>query len=197
MSENQDPIGADSTVSARSTWELLEILAVVILAAESLRVVGSAVSGIIFATTAHVGPFGQQQLIGTAMVSAANFSDGPGIVLLLLSFGLLWWRTEYWTKRVHSGAHGTPLEAIQLRRLRSLARWASALFTLAAIGALAFLVGNILVNTAGGVPTSDQWQAYASDSFSVAYLVIAAAGLVASLKLAKLCEFDLTLEAAG
>jgi hypothetical protein len=197
MSDNQDPISADSTVSARSTWELLEILAVIILAAESLRVIGSAVSGVIFATTAHVGPFGQQQLIGTAMVSAANFSDGPGIVLLLLSFGLLWWRTEYWTKRVHSGARGNPVEAIQLRRLRSLARWASTLFTLAATGALAFLVGNILVNTAGGVPTSDQWQAYASDSFSVAYLVIAVAGLVASLKLAHLCELDLTLEAAG
>jgi len=199
MSESRDPIGAESTVSARSTWEFLEILAAVILAAESLRVVGSTVSGVIFATTAHPGPFGQQQLIGTAMVSAANFSDGPGIVLLLLSFGLLWWRTEYWTKQVgRSGSPGAPpAEAIQLRRLRSLARWASALFTLAAAGAVSFLVGNIVVNTAGGVPTSDQWQAYASDSFSVAYLVIAVAGLVASLKLARLCEVDLALEAAG
>jgi hypothetical protein len=198
MSESKDPMGADSTVSARSTWEFLEILATVILAAESLRVIGSAVSGIIFAATAHPGPFGQQQLIGTAMVSAANFSDGPGIVLLLLSFGLLWWRTEYWTKQVgRSSAHGAPVEAIQLRRLRSLSRWASTLFTLAAIGAVSFLVGNILVNTAGGVPTADQWQAYASDSFSVAYLIVAVAGLVASLKLAKLCELDLTLEAAG
>ena len=198
MSETQDPIGAESTLSPRSTWEFLEILATVILAAESLRVVGSAVSGIIFATTTHVGPFGQQQLIGTAMVSAANFSDGPGIVLLLLSFGLLWWRTEYWTKRVgHSGAQGSSLEVVQLRRLRALARWASGLFMLAAVGAVSFLVGNILVNTAGGVPTHDQWQAYASDSFSVAYLIIAVAGLVASLKLANLCELDLALEAAG
>jgi hypothetical protein len=199
MSEGQDPIGAESTVSGRSTWEFLEVLATVILAAESLRVIGSAVSGIIFATTAHPGPFGQQRLIGTAMVSAANFSDGPGIVLLLLSLGLLWWRTEYWTKQAghSSGPGATPIEAIQLRRLRSLSRWASTLFTLAATGAVSFLVGNILVNTAGGVPTSDQWQAYASDSFSVAYLVIAVAGLVASLKLARLCELDLTVEAAG
>ena len=101
MSEPLDPAGVTSSgAAARGGWEFLEILATVILAAESLRVVGSVVSGIIFAATAHVGPFGEQQLVGSAMVSAANFSDGPGIVLLLVSFALVWWRAEYWTKQV-------------------------------------------------------------------------------------------------
>jgi hypothetical protein len=197
MSEPLDPAGVTpSGAAARGGWEFLEILATVILAAESLRVVGSVVSGIIFAATAHVGPFGEQQLVGSAMVSAANFSDGPGIVLLLVSFALLWWRAEYWTKQV--GPEGAVrAAAIQAHRLRSLARWATGLFTLAAAGALAFLIGNILVNTAGGVPTSDQWQAYFSDSFSVAYLVIALAGLVATLKLAQLCEPAAALDSAG
>ena len=53
------------------------------------------------------------------------------------------------------------------------------------------------MNTAGGVPTSDQWEAYASDSFSVAYLVIASAGLVASLRLAELCRVDAAEDAAA
>jgi hypothetical protein len=194
MSNPLDPDGVPSSgAAARGGWEFLEILATVILAAESLRVVGSVVSGIIFAATAHVGPFGEQQLVGSAMVSAANFSDGPGIVLLLVSFALLWWRAEYWTKQV--GAHAAA--AVQAHRLRSLARWATGLFTLAAAGALAFLIGNILVNTAGGVPTSDQWQAYFSDSFSVAYLVIALAGLVATIKLAQLCEPAVPIDSAN
>lgn len=127
---------------------------------------------------------------------AANFSDGPGIVLLLVSFALVWWRADYWTKQVRrsteSGAddRAATAEAVQVGRLRSLARWATILFALAGTGAISFLVGNILVNTAGGVPTSYQWQAYASDLFSVAYFVIAVGGFVASIKLLDLCERD-------
>jgi hypothetical protein len=184
MNELADPVGADSAGPPRGSWEFLEILATIVLGAESLRVVGAVVSGVIFATTAHVGPFGNQQLVGSAMQAAASFSDGPGIVLLLVSFALVWWRAEYWTKQVG------PAAVIQLGRLGFLARWATVLFALAAAGAASFLIGNILVNTAGGVPTSDQWQAYANDTFSVAYLVISLAGLVATRKLAALCARD-------
>ena len=99
MSELLDPAAAPGA-APRAAWEFLEILATVILAAESLRVVGSLVSGIIFGATAHVGPFGNQRLVGSAVVRAVSFSDGPGLVLLLLSFALLWWRAEYWTNRV-------------------------------------------------------------------------------------------------
>ena len=190
-----DPSGA-ALREGSAGWELLEILAVVILAAESLRILGSVISGIINGATAHVGLYGQQQLVGSAMERAANFSDGPGIVLLLVILALLWWRAEYWTNRIRvAAARGAPdgdvpPEAVQARRLWLLARWATVLFTLAALGAIAFLVGDILVNTAGGVPSSNQWQAYANDSFSIAYFVIALAGLVASVKLTKLCELD-------
>ena len=45
-------------------------------------------------------------------------------------------------------------------------------------------------DSAGGVPTSDQWQAYFSDSFSMAYFVIALAGVAASIKLTRLCDLD-------
>jgi hypothetical protein len=191
------PVGAASAGSpARSAWEFLEILAVVILAAESLRMLGSVISGVIYAATAHVGVFGDQQLVGSAMERMANFSDGPGIVLLLISLALLWWRAEYWTARINrTTGQGVrdgalPAEAIQAHRLRTLARWAMTLFVLAGVGAVAFLVGDILVNVAGGVPTSDQWQAYFSDSFSMAYFVIALAGVAASIKLTRLCDLD-------
>jgi len=196
LNQPLEPGGA-AAGSARANWEFPEILAAVMLGPESLRVVGSVVSGIIFGTTAHVGAFGQQQLVGSAMVRVANFSDGPGIVLLLVSFGLVWWRADYWTRQIRrtteSSGHGgaDPAEAVQVRRLRSLARWVTVLFALAGAGAISFLIGNILVNTAGGVPTSYQWQAYASDSFSVAYLVIAAGGLLASIKILDLCERDI------
>jgi hypothetical protein len=196
-----DPVGGTfGEHYPRAAWELLEILAVVILAAESLRIVGSVTSGLIYAATAHAGVFGQQQLIGSAMERVTNFSDGPGIVLLLVSLALVWWRAEYWTariKRTEAGLDdgGQPAEAVQAHRLRALARWTTVLLSLAGVGAIAFLVGDILVNTAGGVPTSDQWQAYANGSFSIAYFVIALAALVASIRLAKLCRLDVrTLE---
>ena len=177
-------------------WEFLEILAVVILVAESLRIVGSVVSGIIDGASTHLGTSGQQLLVGSAMQRAANFADGPGIVLLLVSLALLWWRAEHWTERVrrsaavgvHDGALGA--EAIQVQRLGSLARWSAGLFALAAVGAIAFLIGDILVNTIAGVTSSTQWQSYANDTFSVAYAVIALGGLLASLKLIKLCGLD-------
>jgi hypothetical protein len=195
-SDPGDVLGAGSAgTSAR--WEFLELLAVVILAAESLRIVGSVVSGLINALSTHVGVYREQQLAGSAMERAANFADGPGIVLLLVSLALLWWRAEYWTARVtRSSAPGARdgelfAEATQALRLGRLARWACVLFVLAALGAASFLIGDILVNTAGGVSGADQWQAYANDSFSVAYLVIGVAGLVASTKLVALCEGDI------
>jgi hypothetical protein len=178
-------------------WEFFELVAVVILAAQSLRFAGSVVSGVINAVTTHVGVYGEQQLVGSAMERAANFADGPGIVLLLVSLALLWWRAEHWTARVdrstEAGVHDGALsaEAIQALRLGSLGRWAGVLFTLTALGAASFLIGDILVNTAGGVSGADQWQAYANDGFSVAYLVIALAGLIVSIKLVALCEGDI------
>lgn len=166
-----------------------------ILAAESLRVVGSVVAGIINAASTHTSLYGEQRLVGSAMERAANFSDGPGIVLLLISVGLLWWRAEYWTARITrtaDGLHdgGIPAEAVQALRLRTLARWATALFALAALGAIAFLVGDVLVNTAGGVTSANQAQSFANDTFSFAYFVIGVAGAVASVKLAELCQRD-------
>jgi len=177
-------------------WEFLEILAVVILVAEALRIVGSVVSGIIDGASTHLGTSSQQLLVGSAMQRAANFADGPGIVLLLVSLALLWWRAEHWTERVRrstaDGGHdgGLPAEAIQVQRLGSLARWSAGLFTVAALGAIAFLIGDILVNTVAGVTSSTRWQSYANDTFSVAYAAIALGGLLASLKLVKLCGLD-------
>jgi hypothetical protein len=195
-SEPADGLVGSGATGATAGWEFLEVLAVVILAAQSLRIVGSVVSGLINGLSTHLGVYRTQQLVGSAMERAANFADGPGIVLLLVSLALLWWRAEYWSTRVarstapgvHDGALGA--EVTQALRLGAVSQWARALFLLAALGAAAFLAGDILVNTAGGVSRANQWQAYANDSFSAAYLVIGAAGVVASTKLIALCHRD-------
>jgi hypothetical protein len=184
---------------ASAKWELLEMLAAVILAAESLRIVGSVTAGIINGATASAGSIGQSHLIGGAMETATGYSDGPGIVLLLVSLALLWWRAEYWTGRLrHSvqagfAAGDRPAEATQLHRLRSLTRWTVGLFILAAAGAVAYFVGNVLVLTAGGVSSGTQWTGLANDAFPVAYLIIALAGVVASRRLVHLCDADLAV----
>gem|GEM_PF-4320937 len=180
--------------SSGASWEFLEILATVILAAESLRIIGSLIAGVINGATTPVGIVGNQHVIGNAIEVAANYSDGPGIVLLLVSLAMVWWRAEFWTERLRAsaaagGADGElPTEGVQVHRLRGLGRWALILFIFATAGAVAYLVGNVLVTTSDHLSSSVQWQAYADDLFSVAYAVIAAAGIAASVKLVKLCD---------
>jgi len=175
-------------------WEFLEVLAAVILAAESLRIVGSLIAGMINGLTTPAGLAGTQHTIGNAIDVAANYSDGPGIVLLLVSLAMLWWRAEYWTARLRASADAggvdgeLPTEGIQVHRLRALTRWAVVLFIFAVAGAIAWLVGDVLVTTSGHLSSSVQWQAYADDLFTLAYAVIAAAGVAASVKLVNLCD---------
>jgi len=190
------PASGSSAASGGSSasWEFLEVLAAVILAAESLRIVGSLIAGIINGLTTSAGLAGSQHVIGNAIDVAANYSDGPGIVLLLVSLAMLWWRAEYWTARLRSSADAggvdgdLPTEGVQVHRLRALTRWALVLFIFAAAGAVAWLVGDVLVITSSHVSSSVQWQAYADDLFTLAYAVIAAAGIAASVKLVNLCD---------
>ncbi len=182
------------TEDSGAGWEFLEILAAVILAAESLRIVGSLIAGFIYGLTTSAGPVGNQHLFGSAIDVAANYSDGPGIVLLLVSLAMLWWRAEHWTARLRASAAAggvdgeLPIEGVQVHRLRALTRWALVLFIFAAVGAIAWLVGDVLVTTSGHLSSSVQWQAYADDLFTLAYAVIAAAGIAASVKLVSLCD---------
>jgi hypothetical protein len=87
-----------------------------------------------------------------------------------------------------------PVEGIQVRRLRGLTRWNLILFLFATAGAIAYLVGNVIVTHAQHLSNSAQWQAYADDLFSLAYAIIAVAGIAASVKLVRLC--DAALDAA-
>jgi len=190
--------GQAGQAPAGSGWELLEALAAVILAAESLRIIGSLTAGIIngFAVPGVLGA----RALGNAIEVAANYSDGPGIVLLLVSLAMLWWRTEHWAARLErSAANGgldgeLPVEGAQVRRLRGLTRWNLILFLFATAGAVAYLVGSVLVTTAQHVSDSAQWQSYADDLFSLAYAIIAVAGIAASVTLIR--HADAALEAA-
>jgi hypothetical protein len=51
-------------------------------------------------------------------------------------------------------------------------------------------VGNVLVTTVTGIAASSRWIAFANDCFSLAYLVIALAGLVGARRLVTLCNVD-------
>ncbi len=177
-----------------ASWEFLEILAAIILAAESLRIVGSVIAGVIDGLTTPVGLAGNTHVIGNAIEVAANYSDGPGIVLLLVSLAMVWWRAEHWTERLRTSAAAggmdgeLPTEGIQVRRLKGLGRWAMLLFIFAFAGAVAYLIGDVMVATSSHLSNSALWQTYADDLFSVAYAVIAGAGIAASVKLVKLCD---------
>lgn len=188
-----DHPGADGPVTAAARWELLEILAVVILAAMTVRILGSVVAGLIYGLATKAGAVPGQRILGNSFEMAAGFADGPGIVLLLISLGLVWWRAQHWAGRLeasiasHGRDGGEPDEAVQLRRLQRLAAFAAALLVLGATGALVFLIGDGLATTAGGLSSSAQWEAFANAWFPVAYVVIALCGAIAARRLSSQC----------
>lgn len=175
-----------------SAWELLEKVAVVIVAAEAVRLVGSVVAGVVYGTSTHVGPsLPGQFVVGTTLQTVAGFADGPGVILLLVSLGLVWWRTAHWVERldrslaVQGSDGGEPDEATQLRRLDRLAAAVGVMLALAALGAASFLVGVFLLNTMHGEPGAGRAEAFANGTFALAYAAVATAGFVASRHLAR------------
>jgi hypothetical protein len=189
--------GVDGPVTAAAKWELLEILSVVILVAISVRILGSVVAGLIYGLGTKAGVVPGQRIVGNAFEMAAGFADGPGIVLLLISLGLVWWRAQHWVGRLQASLatngrdRGEPDEAVQIRRLQRLASFATVLLVLGAIGAAAFVVGDGLVTTAGGLSSTVQWEAFANAWFPVAYVVIALSGAVAARRLRSECAGSL------
>jgi hypothetical protein len=181
-------------VTSAARWELLEKLAAVILIAEAVRIIGSIVAGLIYGLTTHAGQIPGQRISGNAIEMAAGFADGPGIVLLLISVGLVWWRAQHWGDRLARSLAdqgrdgGEPDEAVQLRRLERLTAFATVLLVLTTIGAVAFLIGDGLATTAGGLASSVEWEAFANAWFPTAYVVIAICGALAARRLASLCS---------
>jgi hypothetical protein len=194
MAPTEDGAVDGGTVTDAAKWELLEVLAGVILAAEAIRILGSVVAGLIYGLATKAGVVPGQRIAGNALEMAAGFADGPGIVLLLISLGLVWWRAQHWAGRLesslakHGSDGGEPDEAVQLRRLWRLAAVATGLLLLGAVGALVFVVGDGLVTTAGGLSSSAQWEAFANAWFPVAYIVIALCGALAARRLSAQCE---------
>jgi hypothetical protein len=190
-----EPVTAGLDGPADGSWELLEIVAAVIIVAQALRLVGSVISGIVYGVSTHTGAgFPSQLLLGTTLQTIAGFADGPGLVLLLVSLGLVWWRTAHWSERLDrsiasGGADGgEPGEAIQLRRLDRLAIGVGWLLVLVAVGAIVFLIGVFLINTVNGEPTSTRVSAFAQGTFPLAYAVIAGAGAFAARHLSAQCR---------
>lgn len=188
--------GASGAVDLETTgggaWELLEKVALVIVVAEAVRLVGSVVSGVVYGASTHTGPQLQSQaLVGTTLQTIAGFADGPGVILLLVSLGLTWWRTAHWIERLDRtlaarGVAGSePAEAVQLRRLDRLAAGIGMMLALAALGALLFLVGVFLLNTVHGESAAGRAEAFANGTFALAYTAIATAGFLASRHLAR------------
>jgi hypothetical protein len=190
---------ADLGATSGAKWELLEKIAAVIVVAEAVRLVGSVVSGIVYGASTHTGPrLESQAVLGTTFQTVAGFADGPGVILLLVSLGLAWWRTTHWVERLNrslagAGSDGAePDEAVRLRRLDRLATAVGSMLALAAVAALLFLVGVFLLNTVHGQSAASRAEAFANGTFPLAYTTIATAGFAASRHLAQQCRTALT-----
>jgi|HubBroStandDraft_1064217.scaffolds.fasta_scaffold232258_2 hypothetical protein len=181
------PAVAELDARPGGAWERLEIVAAVIVAAQAVRVAGAVVSGLVYGFSTHTGPqLSSQQLAGTTLQTIAGFADGPGLVLLLISLGLVWWRTSHWCERLdrslaaRAADGGVPDETVQLRRLDRLATAVGWLLAVVAAGAVLFFVGLVLLNTVHGESSASRVEAFANGAFPLAYAVIAVAGAAAA-----------------
>jgi hypothetical protein len=198
------PLSAEYLRSGRVPRELAEVLAIVLLAATSLRAAVSVASGLVNAIGSVPSPsFPESQIVGTGFRWAADFGDAEGVLLILAVVGLLWWLTITWTSRLQSVAAASndpghrpwlsPWVANALahvRRVRRLLNWAALMATLTSVASLAYIVSVALLSEHQAAHV--RWTHYVgSGGFQVAYAMVGAGAYVVTRRLAASCPTGL------
>ena len=167
-----DEIGSDRPPLPRR--ELCDVLAAGVLAAVTLRIVASIVTGAIRIRTNAPGlPSAGVQLVADVIGWFAEFGDGYGVLLAAIALGLVWWQ-------VYSVPATSSLEtASHTRRSVRLCTWLTAVFALTAAASLA----NGVAEWMAYWDDPERWMRIAGSGFSVSYAVIGVLGVYATRQL--------------
>lgn len=173
----------DMTGTPRLKWEVPEVAAVAVVVVVAILAIGGIVSGFAIAYGYNNQAFSTRQSVGSALSQGAAWA-GPIVALLLLGgLAACWWQRAAWTEAIEDADdEETVAEARRyLGRSFAIGRWIQGAFLIAAIGAIASFVGNVLGLTA---PAGTSLPAYlwGRDVYAagvlLATLVVTTVGLV-------------------
>lgn len=136
----------------RLAWEVPEAAAVAVLVAVGVLIVGGFVAGIVASTTSYGGITPSGIVAGNAISFGATWA-GPLLAIALLGVvGLCWWQFEAWSEASEpDDERGRVLEmAGHIRRANRISHWTQAELLLICAGAVALVVGSVLLSTGGG-----------------------------------------------
>jgi hypothetical protein len=160
-------------------WEVPEIVAVAILAAFFVIVVGALATGIYVITTQSPG-LGVDPMANTwnAISFGASWAEPLLAVIVLGVIGLCWWQVEAWSEEIEADAEEPSGAFGHVRRARQISRWALLSLLVTAIGAVAGLIAQVGLNVLGHFgPVT--WVRFIGVVASViAVLIVAVAGLL-------------------
>ena len=167
-----DEIGSDRP--ERSRRELCDVLAIGVLAAVTLRIVASLVTGVIRIGTHAPGlPSIGLPHVADLMFWFADFGDGYGILFAAVAFGLVWWQV-YSVPRTYSA-----LAASHTRRSVQLCTWMTAVFAATAAASVTYGTAEWM----GYWDDAERWMRIAYSGFYVSYAAIGVLGCYATRQL--------------
>jgi len=154
--------------------ELCDVLAMGVLAAVTLRIVASLITGVIRIGTHAPGlPSTGATHVADLIFWFADFGDGYGVLFAALGLGLVWWQV-YSVPRTSS-----PLTTSYTRRSVWLCTWMTAVFAATAAASTAYGVAEWM----GYWDDPERWMRIAYSGFYVSYAVIGVLGAYATRQL--------------
>ncbi|HZM57724.1 MAG TPA: hypothetical protein VFC03_22150 [Acidimicrobiales bacterium] len=157
-----------------------EAAAVAVLVAIGALIVGGVVAGIVASTASDGGLPSSHIVAGNAISFGAQWAGPVFAIVLLGVVGLCWWQSEAWSDASEpDDEQDRELEvAGHVRRARQISYWTQVELALVCPGAIALVIGGLLLTAGGLSGNSLNWARTIDQVVNLlAVLVIAGGGL--------------------
>jgi hypothetical protein len=181
MTDQPIPVGAvpdeEDDAPHRLPWELPEIVAVAVLVAFVLLVVGGLVTAIVTGTAPNGSPLPGNQPIGLSLQYGTEWAEPLLAVVLLAVLGLCWWQFQMWADVTETTSDDQQAFDVQghIHRARQITIWTQAALGLMALGSVVLFAGSVLITT--GLSQVAWSHDFYEGASALAVIVLAGVGL--------------------
>jgi hypothetical protein len=194
--EADEHVDGPGSPRPRMGWEIQEVVATALLIAVAVIAVSAVAAGIA-SNAGGASPQPTRDAIAQTLLLSTLWAGITTTFLLIASLGLVWWQVDGWSEALEDagiddeGDPGATDEAEEarchLRRNRRLAKWVGVSVVITSLAALGTLGALGLQDEP--LPASARLQQWFSNGGGViATLVLAAAGMVAVIRVLKLSD---------
>lgn len=177
--EKQDRPAINSRYVHDSAWELPEFAPVTILVSVGLLVLGSGIS----TWMSLVGQSNLPASFGWSVVtSSLRWIDPSTSTMLLISAALIWWQYGYWNSILGDVLPKVLVET-HLGRLRAIAKWNIAAFTVTIASVVLLIVASILQNSYSGASINIWASTVETICMAVGTILLSLLGIVGLLRI--------------